>query len=403
MNGPLLAINVPAREPNLLSHEPNALSHEPNVLSHEPNVLSHEPNALSHEPNVLSHEPNALSHEPNVLSHEPNVLSHEPNVLSHEPNVLSHEPNALPREPNVPPHETNVLPHEPNVPPHEDGSGARGWHARLELQFQDLGARTRLTRRRHVGPLLVQKPLYPERHMAGNRIGQSDPCHVCLIHPPGGVASGDELDLQVELQPGSHALLTTPAAGKYYRRGVAGLARMTQTFDVHSAVLEWLPQESIFYPDAAVQLRSIVKLSGSACFLGWEIGCLGLPASGLTLGAGELRLGFELWQDGRPLLLERLALAHSSLAARWGMAGFTALGTALFYPASRRELDLANVVATASTRGMTLACTLVDGILVCRAVAQRTDHLKQAFVCLWRELRPALIGREPVTPRIWAT
>jgi urease accessory protein len=52
---------------------------------------------------------------------------------------------------------------------------------------------------------------------------------------------------------------------------------------------------------------------------------------------------------------------------------------------------------------MTIACTLVDDVLVCRAIAQRTDQLKEAFVRWWRLLRPTLLGRDAVLPRIWAT
>jgi len=38
-----------------------------------------------------------------------------------------------------------------------------GWRARLSLQFQCLQGRTRVTRRCHSGPLLVQRAFYPER------------------------------------------------------------------------------------------------------------------------------------------------------------------------------------------------------------------------------------------------
>lgn len=279
----------------------------------------------------------------------------------------------------------------------------QGWRARLELEFEHVHGRTRVARRRHEGPLLVQKPLYPEPVRQEGDAPGSNPCHVCLIHPPGGVASGDRLELDVSLRPASHALLTTPAAGKYYRRGSAGEARMTQNFEVDDAVLEWLPQENIYYPNASVELRSIVNLSAGARFIGWEIGCLGLPACNLSLEAGELRLDFELWNDGRPLLLERLKLARAGLDARWGMAAHTAFGTALFYPASRRELDVARASAATSSGHATIACTLVDGILACRGLGHRADHLKNAFVSLWRDLRPLIVGREAVLPRIWAT
>ena len=46
---------------------------------------------------------------------------------------------------------------------------------------------------------------------------------------------------------------------------------------------------------------------------------------------------------------------------------------------------------------------VMDGVLVCRATARRTDQLKQAFVRWWRALRPAVLAREAVTPRIWST
>jgi urease accessory protein len=277
-----------------------------------------------------------------------------------------------------------------------------GWQARLDLTFERGRTRTELTRRRHEGPLLVQKPFYPELD-PGSADDRGAPCHVCLIHPPGGVASGDRLQLDVSLQAGSHALLTTPAAGKFYRRGSAGQARLTQSFAVQNGVLEWLPQENIFYPDADVELRSIVKLASAARFIGWEIGCLGLPACDRSLEGGELRLGFELWHNGGPVLLERLMVGCPGLAARWGMAGHAAFGTALFYPAARRHLDLANNAAAMSGGDLTIACTLVDDVLACRALGYRADLLKRVFVGLWRTLRPLLLGREAVSPRIWST
>ena len=277
---------------------------------------------------------------------------------------------------------------------------AGGWQARLALRFDATGGRTRLAQREHEGPLLVQRAFYPEAPMAG-----AQPCHLYIIHPPGGVASGDELQLEAQVGAGAHALLTTPAAAKFYRRGPAGLARVTQRLSAAGGTLEWLPQENIYYPEAAVELRTIVRLSGAARFMGWEIGCLGLTASAQGIGNASLRLGLELWHEGSPLLLERLALAPPVIPARWGLAGHIALGTALAWPAgavhlerARADLDSSEICA-----GMTIACTLVDDVLVCRAIAQRTDQLKQAFVRWWRLLRPTLLGREAVLPRIWAT
>src|ERR1700688_3398798 len=290
-----------------------------------------------------------------------------------------------------------------------------GWRARLSLQFQCLQGRTRVTHRRHSGPLLVQRAFYPERDSllqatpadARAPAFASEPCHLYIIHPPGGVAGGDDLELTAEVGSGAHALLTTPAAGKFYRRGAAGAARLVQNLRVDDGTLEWLPQENIFYPDAAVELSSIVRLSAGARFIGWEIGCLGLPARGESLQSGEPRQCFELWRDDRPLLLERLTIGQACLSAPWGMAGHTALGTWISYPAAATELETARASTGGSSAtyssGMTVACTLVDDVLICRARAMRADQIKQVFIALWRAVRPAFIGREAVPPRIWAT
>jgi urease accessory protein len=169
-------------------------------------------------------------------------------------------------------------------------------------------------------------------------------------------------------------------------------------------VLEWLPQESIFYPDSLVRLSTRVQLSAGARFIGWEISCLGLPAQQQSLGAGAAHQAFELWLADVPLLLERLHLHGAALAARWGLAGYVSLGTWLAYPATVQHLEQARaLLAAINCTGMEVACTLLDGVLCCRAAAVRADQLKQVYIQLWGALRPALLGRAASAPRIWAT
>lgn len=277
-----------------------------------------------------------------------------------------------------------------------------GWQAHLQLAFELAGRHTRLTRRAHRGPLLVQRPFYPESADSGNV-----PCHVYLVHPPGGVVSGDELTLETEVGAGAHALLTTPAAGKFYRRGEARFAQLTQRLRAQGT-LEWLPQENIFFPHSAVRVRTRVELEHAARFIGWEISCLGLPVNAQSLGDGEVHQSFELWRGGTLRLLERQHLRGEALAARWGLGGQAVLGTWLastpdagaLAAALLRARELAPVGEAAE---VTLGCTLVDDVLICRALAARTDRLRAIFIELWQALRPMLLGRAATLPRIWAT
>ena len=81
------------------------------------------------------------------------------------------------------------------------------WHARLQLDYRRDADRTVL-HHAHEGPLRVLKSLYPE----GTGI-----CHNVLVHPPAGLVGGDRLDIDVQLHPGTHALISTPGATRFYR------------------------------------------------------------------------------------------------------------------------------------------------------------------------------------------
>lgn len=118
------------------------------------------------------------------------------------------------------------------------------WQAHLQLRFARQGPRSVAIHKQHHGPLRVQRLLYPEGPAC---------CHVLLLHPPGGIAGGDRLAIEVELQADAHVLLTTPGSGKWYR-SVYGRAYQSIRLQVAAgACLEWLPQESLLFDGAHVE------------------------------------------------------------------------------------------------------------------------------------------------------
>ena len=126
-------------------------------------------------------------------------------------------------------------------PPAADAESARaapaGWDARLELALRARGARTVLAARQHVGPLRVQKALYPEG---------ADVCQAIIVHPPGGIVGGDSLAIAIDAGAGAHAQLTTPGAAKWYRSaGSRRAIRQRRCASRPGALIEWLPQETI--------------------------------------------------------------------------------------------------------------------------------------------------------------
>ena len=275
-------------------------------------------------------------------------------------------------------------------------AAATAWPARLNLSFARRAGRTVLTGQRHSGPLLVQKPFYPEPNGC---------CHVYLIHPPGGIVGGDELGLHVTLGQGAHALLTTPGATRFYRSSGPAARQDQALYLADGAALEWLPQETIYFNRANAEASTRIHLKNDNAFFAWEIQCLGLPARRAFFEAGQCRQRLEIWRDEQPLLLDmnRIAGGDALLQAAWGLRGRPALGTFVASDADGR-IDPRRVNAIiAGQQDLLAASTTVNGLFIVRAMGHYAARIRQLFTLLWQALRPQVLNLEASRPRIWRT
>lgn len=273
-----------------------------------------------------------------------------------------------------------------------------GWSAQLQIEYALRQGRTTLVGRRHSGPLQVQKALYPE----GPGI-----CQTILLHPPGGVAGGDLLDIEAGLSAGCHTLITTPGAAKWYRSGGRPARQTVQLTVADGAVLEWLPQETILFDGAHAELLTRIDLFGSASFLGWEITCLGRTASGERFSEGLWRQTTEI-RRGETLLWGEYGLLEGNdplLASPIGLAGHPV--TATFMAAGKEvteELrDACRLVRVADGGADRCGITVFPELLVARYLGDSSERARRYFTTLWRLLRPWFGGREACPPRIWNT
>lgn len=264
----------------------------------------------------------------------------------------------------------------------------KGWQASLALQFCHTPEKTLLHAARHVGPLTVQRPFYPE----------GETCHLYLLHPPGGIVGGDELTIDVHLEARSHALITMPGASKFYR-STGALARLDQHFTLdENAILEWLPQDTIFFPGANAALRSVFHLQRSSTLLAWELFCLGRPVINEPFSHGQIESRLEVWIEDQPLLIERQHLADGDLSP---VAEHPWIGTLLFYPASETLLEEAREALAPLEQFA--GATLTDGLLSIRFLAHDNLICQQAMREIWQRLRLQLTAKAPCPPRIWHT
>ena len=266
------------------------------------------------------------------------------------------------------------------------------WHAELELGYARFGDSTRPVQRRHKGPLRVQKHLDAE----GPQV-----CQHIIVHPPGGIAGGDRLDISASVGPDAWAQITSPGAAKWYR--AAGPAYQQLALKVASgATLEWLPQETIVFSAAQAELSTCIELEGDARLFYWDVVALGRPASGECFDLGHFQAQLDIRRDGRLLWHERQRIVGGDglLDSPIGLDGQPVFATLLVTGEVDSDLlekcrSLPNEV-----RG---DLTQLPGLLVARCLASEALLARGWLIDVWRLLRPALLGREAVPPRIWAT
>ncbi len=290
--------------------------------------------------------------------------------------------------------------------PHEPG-----WRGALTLDYCREGART-VARHKHEGPFRVLKALHPE----GEGI-----CHHVVVHPPGGIVGGDTLQAAINVGAGSHALLTTPGATRFYRSGGAWARQHIELQVQEGARLEWLPLETIIYNGALAQNHVSVALAGSGSTMGWDLVCLGLPASRAGFDAGTLHQHLEVkghWLERATIHADDTRLRKSRL----GLAGCTVMAT--FWCAwghEHAEVDadlLLNVARDVVAQhqdaaqehpgpgellplhaGVTQA---QPGVLVLRALGQHREVLWALLRDVRRAWRRSLWSLEDHEPRVWS-
>jgi urease accessory protein len=276
------------------------------------------------------------------------------------------------------------------------------WRGELALEFERRADRTVLARRHHNGPLLVQKPLYPE----GDAV-----CHAIVLHPPAGIAGGDTLDLQVACGEHAHALLTTPGATRWYRSSGAPSSQRVCIEVESGGCVEWLPQENIVFSGALAQSSLEVHLGAGASFIGWDILCLGRRGSGERFDAGLWRVDNRLHAGDRLCWMEagRVEGGSVALAARPVLAGASVTATFMAFaphlaPSVLAPLRLAaQAVAAEHGRAGRAAVSLLPGLLIGRYLGDSSEAARRFFTALWQHARPVFGGRDAREPRIWKT
>lgn len=260
--------------------------------------------------------------------------------------------------------------------------------ARASVSFRARQGRTVLDRLSQQGSA---KAMLPRVHR--------DTPEVVFLNTAGGLTGGDQIAFDVHLAEGTRAVATSQTAERAYASlNETGPARFDVRLHVATgARLEWLPQETILFDQAALHRRTEIALQGDAECLFCETLVLGRAAMGETLETLDFADWRQVTRDGVPVLVEPLRLTSETLRARTNPAllgDATALATiALMTP---NAPDLLNRLPELSQSGaVTAAASAWDGKLVVRAMSPQAHLLRCYLADTLTHLRAAPL------PRVW--
>jgi len=274
-----------------------------------------------------------------------------------------------------------------------------GWQAKLRLDYS-VEAQRCVARHVHEGPLRVLKALYPE----GDRV-----CHHVLVHPPSGLVGGDELQINLYLQAGAHALITTPGATRFYGSDGLTAQQHVQAHVAEDATLEWLPLEALAYNRCQAHNQAVFHLAHGSRLIAWDVTALGLPHANQPFVQGQFQQHLEIagtWLERGLIDAKDQRLLHSPL----GLNGHTCVSTLVFAQGHAMADTLREqVVAMARElceshplRWQSGVSSPDERVVVVRVLSAQVENAMALLRSIWLQWRQQCWQLPAVMPRIWA-
>ena len=274
-----------------------------------------------------------------------------------------------------------------------------GWQARLKVDYSVENQRC-VARHEHQGPLRILKSLYPE----GDQV-----CHNILVHPPSGLVGGDELLIDIQLQTGSHALITTPGATRFYGSDAKTALQQVHAHLYEGASLEWLPLEALAYNGCQAHNQAVFHMEAGSRLMAWDVTALGLPHADQPFVTGQFQQHLEIagvWLERGLIQAADQRLLHSPL----GLNGHSCQSTLVFAQGSAMDdvtreqvVAVAREVCESHPLHLQAGVTSPDArVVVVRLLSAQVESAMDLLRSVWLQWRHQCWQLPAVAPRIWA-
>ncbi len=215
-----------------------------------------------------------------------------------------------------------------------------------------------------------------------------------FLNTAGGLTGGDRMQIETTAGEGAHIVLSSQAAERAYKAQPDQFAQTDVRLDVGpSGRIDWLPQETILFDQAALNRRLTVRLASDATALVVEPIIFGRVAMGERVNTLHLTDQWRVWRDDELVFADAIRLigdAAALLKQRAIAAGAGAIATVLF--ASPKAAAFADSFDLPQTSGVSL---IAEHVLLIRMLAADGFALRRQLIPVVEALSSAPI------PRVW--
>lgn len=265
---------------------------------------------------------------------------------------------------------------------------------RLAVKRRD--ERTALAALRHQGSA---KALFPRTFSSGTGAA---PLDGVLLNTAGGVAGGDRFDYQATAEAGTWLRLSSQTAERGYRARAGEIGRIDVRLRAASrARIDWTPQETILFDDAAIARRLEADLAEDAAFLAVEPIVLGRGAMGERVRGLRFSDQWRVRLGGRLVYADAMRLVGDAerIAARSATFGGARAAASLVYvgsDAGRRVASLRELLADTDGASLVRSFDGDGGVLAARLIAADGYALRRRLIPVLEHL-----GDAPI-PKVWS-
>jgi urease accessory protein len=224
---------------------------------------------------------------------------------------------------------------------------------------------------------------------------------VSLLNPTGGVLGGDRLSIDVAVDAGAHACLTTPSATRVYRSAGPPAVQSVRLTLGPGAVAEWVPEHTIPSAGAALGQDTTVEVAQGATLVWVEAWAAGRVARGEAWRFARLESALSVRDPAGWLLHDRFVLDGGHDLTGLGLAEGQPYFATIVVVADRGLDGWLAALPAALPAGPAIAAAtrLPRRGAILRCLAPSAPALADVIDVAWGLARRRLLGLPPLALR----